>query len=125
MNVRRESLEEYLKSIFGLDVALKGIRKIGETVATEEDVKGFGYGSPLMVEYVKDGKVMSAVLSTMRVQQGFGHDHFSDRARILIWQNDTFGRLPRHVPSLDVGYFTSEGRLVSAGEAEEYFLLME
>ena len=125
MNVRRESLEEYLKSIYGRNVVLKGIRKMGETVATEEDVKGFGYGSPLMVEYVKDGRERSAVLSTMRVQQGFGHDHFSDRAGILIWQNDTFARLPRHVPSLDVGYFTPEGKLVSAGEAEEYFLLMD
>ena len=125
MNVRRESLEEYLKSIYGRNVVLKDIRKMGETVATKEDVKGFGYGSPLMVEYVKDGRELSAVLSTMRVQQGFGHDHFSDRAGILIWQNDAFARLRRHVPSLDVGYFTPEGKLVSAGEAEEYFLLMD
>jgi len=125
LEVRRDSLEEYLKSIYGQQVRLKGIRKMGETVATEEDVKGFGYGAPLMVDYVKDGKVMSAVLSTMRAQKGFGHDHFSDRAGILIWQNDVFARLPRHVASLDVGYFTPEGRLVSAGEAEEYFLLME
>jgi tRNA A-37 threonylcarbamoyl transferase component Bud32 len=125
LDVKRESLEEYLKSIYGRQVELKGIRKMGETVATQEDVKGFGYGSPLMVEYVKEGRNISAVLSTMRIQQGFGHDHFSDRAGILIWQNDAFPRLPKHVASLDVGYFTADGRLVSAGEAEEYFLLME
>ena len=56
---------------------------------------------------------------------GFGHDHFSDRARIMIWQNSTFAKLPKHVPSLDVGYFTDKEKLVSAGNAREYFLLME
>jgi len=71
---------------------------MGETIPTTEDVKGFGYGSPLLVEYEIKGKKGSAVLSSMRVQHGFGHDHFSDRARIMIWQNATFASLPKHVP---------------------------
>jgi len=98
---------------------------MGETIPTSEDVKGFGYGSPLLVEFQVKGKRGSAVLSTMRAQYGFGHDHFSDRARIMIWQNATFSSLPKHVPSVDVGYFTEKGKLVSAGDAVEYFLLME
>lgn len=125
MDLKRENLEAYLKSLYGDDLLLLSMRKMGETIPTTEDVKGFGYGSPLLVEYEAKGKKGSAVLSTMRVQHGFGHDHFSDRARILIWQNSTFGKLPRHVPSLDVGYFAGDGSLVSAGDATEYFLLME
>lgn len=125
MDLKRESVEDYLCSLFGTDVKLLSMRKMGETIPTTDDVKGFGYGAPLLVEYTRKGKKGSAVLSTMRVQRGFGHDHFSDRARILIWQNATFGKLPRHVHSLDVGYFTEDGRLVSAGAAKEYFLMME
>ena len=125
MDLKRENIEAYLRDLIDQDLELQSLRRMGETIPTTEDVKGFGYGAPLLVEYVSGGKKGSAVLSTMRVQHGFGHDHFSDRARILIWQNATFGKLPKHVPSLDVGYFTGDGRLVSSGEAKEYFLMME
>ncbi len=125
MDLLKENLEAYLKGLFGKELSIVSVRKLGETIPTAEDVKGFGYGSPLMVDYQIGGMESSCVLSTMRVQHGFGHDHFSDRARILIWQNAAFSHLPKHVRSLDVGYFTPEGRLVSAGDASEYFLLME
>ena len=125
MDLKRESIEEYLRCLIDRDLELLNLRKIGETIPTTEDVKGFGYGAPLLIEYVSGGKKRSAVLSTMRVQHGFGHDHFSDRARILLWQNSTFGKLPKHVPSLDVGYFTADGEMISSGKAKEYFLLME
>ena len=125
MDLKKANLEAYLKRLYGRDLVLISTRKMGETIATTEDVKGFGYGSPLLVEYEAGGEKGSAVISSMRVQHGFGHDHFSDRARIMIWQNSSFNHLPRHVRSLDVGYFTEKGKLVSAGQAREYFLLME
>ena len=125
MDLKKANLEAYLKRLYGRDLVLVSTRKMGETIATTEDVKGFGYGSPLLVEYEAKGEKGSAVLSSMRVQHGFGHDHFSDRARIMIWQNSSFNHLPKHVKSLDVGYFTDKGKLVSAGQAREYFLLME
>ncbi|HWQ18701.1 MAG TPA: aminoglycoside phosphotransferase family protein, partial [Methanotrichaceae archaeon] len=115
MDIKRENIESYLQSRFGPDLKLLRTSKMGETIPTTEDVKGFGYGAPLMLEYTQGGKLGSVVLSTMRVQYGFGHDHFSDRAQILIWQNATFGKLPKHVHSQDVGYFTDDGRLVSSG----------
>ncbi|MCJ7443479.1 MAG: aminoglycoside phosphotransferase family protein [Methanotrichaceae archaeon] len=125
MDLKRENLELYLRSILGEDLELLGFRKIGETLSLNEDVKGFGYGSPLLLEYIRQGSKESAVISTMRVQHGFGHDHFSDRAKVLIWQNSVFNKLPKHVHSIDVGYFTELGHLVSTGAAKEYFLLME
>lgn len=125
MDLKRENIESYLQSRFGPDLKLLKMSKMGETIPTTEDVKGFGYGAPLMLEYTQGGKLGSVVLSTMRVQYGFGHDHFSDRAQILIWQNATFGNLPKHVHSQDVGYFTDDGRLVSSGAATEYFLVMD
>ena len=125
MDLKKANLEAYLKKLYGRDLVLISTRKMGETIATTEDVKGFGYGSPLLVEYEAGGEKGSAVISSMRVQHGFGHDHFSDRARIMIWQNSAFNHLPNHARSLDVGYFTEKGKLVSAGDAREYFLLME
>jgi hypothetical protein len=125
LDLKKENIEVYMRGLIDQDLELLSLRRMGETIPTTEDVKGFGYGAPLLIEYVTEGKRGSAVLSTMRIQHGFGHDHFSDRAGILIWQNATFGKLPKHVPSLDVGYFTGDGRLVSSGEAKEYFLIME
>jgi hypothetical protein len=125
MDLKRKDVERYLQDLIGREVKLLSVRTMGETIATSEDVKGFGYGSPLLIEYQSDGKVQSAVLSSMRVQHGFGHDHFSDRAQVLIWQHSTFGNLPRHARSIDAGYFTEGGQLRSCGDAQEYFLLME
>src|SRR5512136_1745058 len=104
MDLKRENLESYLRGLLGEDLELLETRKMGDTIASSEDVKGFGYGSPLLMEYVLSGRKGWAVLSTMRIQHGFGHDHFSDRARILIWQGSVFNNLSKHVRSIDVGY---------------------
>jgi len=59
----------------------------------------------------------------------FGHEHMADRAQSLLWAHDAFGRLPRHVASLDVGALRSSGALgpalVPLGNAEELFMLAE
>ncbi|MDF0591535.1 phosphotransferase family protein [Candidatus Methanocrinis natronophilus] len=125
MDLQRGTVEAYLRSVAGEDAELVGMRKLAETIPTTEDVKGFGYGSPVLLEYSAGGMVRSAVLSTMRVQEGFGHDHFSDRAQVLLWQHSAFGGLPKHARSMDVGYFDEGGKLTSCGDAREFFILME
>lgn len=125
MDLKREAVEAYLRSLAGVDARLIGMKTLGDTTPTTEDVKGFGYGSPVLLEYQVDGEAKSAVLSTMRVQEGFGHDHFSDRAQVLLWQHSTFGGLPKHARSIDVGYFNPDGKLSSCGKAREFFILME
>lgn len=125
MQLRIKAVEEYLTGLYG-EARVTGIGELGGMpVEVEEGIKGFGYGKPYLIEFEAKGKTNSVVLSTMRVQKGFGHDHFSDRAAILIWQNSVFNKLPGHVRSLDVGYFTHDGELFSSGKAEEYFILME
>lgn len=125
MDLKREAVEAYLRSLESEDAELVGMKTLGETIPTTEDVKGFGYGSPVLLEYRAGGETRSAVLSTMRVQEGFGHDHFSDRAQVLLWQHSAFGGLPKHARSMDVGYFSSDGDLSSCGDAQEFFILME
>lgn len=125
MQLQVKAVEDYLTGLYG-KANVTAISELGGMpVKVEEGIKGFGYGKPYLIDFESGGKKRSVVLSSMRVQKGFGHDHFSDRAQILIWQNSVFNNLPGHVHSLDVGYFTKEGELYSAGKADEYFILME
>ena len=120
-----KNIEDYLRERFGASAKIDGMRELGgPSTVGEKEIKGFGYGKPYLIEFTVDGQGRSVVLSSMK-QDRFGHDHFSDRAQDLLWQHSACNTLPRHVRSLDVGYFTSDGRLSSAGEAEEYFILRE
>jgi aminoglycoside phosphotransferase (APT) family kinase protein len=55
----------------------------------------------------------------------FGHEHMADRAQAMLWDYHSYGRLPRHVPALDVGAFTEKGTLFSISQAEELFVLTQ
>src|SRR5271156_5522697 len=119
--LEREAVERYLRSILGNDVRVVDLRRLGET----EEGKGFGYGVPIRVDYeLAVGRRESAVLHTMG-PGSFGHEHMSDRARILLWSHQVFNRLPRHVRSLDVGGLDRNGDLASLGQVEELCLLTE
>lgn len=117
-----DRLEEYLSSLHGKRVKVHSVHEIGKTGA--EKLKGFGYGRPFLIRYSVERENKNIVLETM-APNTFGHDHFSDRAQVLLWEHSTFNKLPGHVHSLDVGAFTPDGRIISAGEAEEFFLLTE
>lgn len=116
------AIDDYIKAVFGSDARVVQVSELGHPAA---ELKGFGYGKPYQITFTLNGELRSAVLSSMRRDGGFGHDHFSDRAQILIWQHATFGSLPQHVRAFDVGYFTRDGRMRSAGDADEYFILMD
>ena len=65
-----------------------------------------------MIEFTVNGDARQVVLETMK-PGGFGHDHFADRAAVLLLQHSTFNRLPRHVRSVDVGSFASDCETLS------------
>lgn len=120
----REEVEKYLSEVFAKPVRLVRILPMGAEPG-EKELKGFGYGKPYAVDYIVEGEMRSSVLSSMKVQKGFGHDTFADRASNILWQNMAFNTLPKHVRSLDAGFFTKYGGLKSAGEADEFFILMD
>ena len=120
-------LESYLGSVYEKPVKISRFYPLGKKGSqnVNEDIKGFGYGMPYLIDFQLEGRNRSIVLETMR-PEGFGHDHFSDRAQILLWQHSVFSKLPRHVHSVDVGAFASDGEpLKSLGECREFFLLTE
>jgi len=118
-----ETVERYLNSVIGSKIRVIRLVELGELDAKSE--KGFGYGTPIRVDYQVAGRdYHSAVLHTM-APGDFGHEHMADRARVLLWSHQAFNQLPRHVRSLDVGGFESGGNLVSLGNVEEFCLLTE
>ena len=145
----QEALRDYLASKLGRPLKITSVKELGLESEGEagkagkagkaeeagkageergQEIKGFGYGKPYFVkfEFERGGgkEVKEVVVSSMK-GNGFGHDHFSDRAQVLIWQHHAFNTLARHVKSLDLGYFTKDGRMKSASDAEEYFIVCE
>lgn len=115
-------LEEYLSTLHRGKVKILSVHELGKT--GQKDLKQFGYGKPLLIQFTVHDRTLSVVLETMS-ENSFGHDHFSDRAQSLLWENDCSNRLPKHVHSLDAGAFRKDGTMVSLGEAEEFFLVTD
>ncbi len=113
--------EKFLSDHFGQPVK---VIRIGNLLAESSDeLKGFGYGSPLVIEFDIEGEKKKLVFSTMR-GDSFGHDFRADRIANLALAYDTFNLLPQHVKAVDFGFFTKNG-LLSLKEAEEPFLVTQ
>jgi len=126
LRISRESLRGYLASLYCQEVEVLSVWVLGgKESKASEDLKGVGYGFPYVIEFSVGGKVKRVVLETMR-SEGFGHDHFVDRAQILLWKHSAFNKLPKHVRSVDVGAFGKKSEcLVSLGECNEFFILTD
>jgi Phosphotransferase enzyme family len=119
-----ETIQRYLASLKREPVRVLRLVALGQEQG-EKTIKFWGYGSPIRVEYQVPGQAPeSLVLHTMRPGP-FGHEHMADRAQVLLWSNQAFRSLPRHVRSLDVGGIGPGGTLLSIGDVEEFFLLTE
>lgn len=115
----RESLEDYLSSLRKGKVEVLGVRELRDEDSADQ-IKGFGYGVPLLIEAICQGARERLVLHTVS-RNGFGHERHSDRAASLLLDYATFDVLPRHVRSLDVGAFAQGERLISLGVTDEFF----
>ena len=115
------ALEAYLRGVHRARVSKVRVTPMG---GGRQGDKGYGYGIPLRLDYEVDGKPRRAVLESVRPGP-FGHEHMADRAQLMLWAHDAFGRLPRHVASLDVGAARKGGELVPLGDAEEFFMVAD
>lgn len=117
------AVAKYLETLFGAPVRVLSLSEEGKQEKAG-DLKSYGYGSPLFIEFEVRGERRKAVLETMS-PSSFGHDHFSDRAQAILWEHSAFNTLPRHVRSLDCGVFLESGEALSVGKAREFFLLTD
>ena len=121
--LKKEEVERYVRSVLGVPATVLNLAPLGEHDG--KDVKGYGYGTPVRVDFqVEEGERRSVVLHTISPGP-FGHEHMADRAQELIWEHQAFNHLPRHLRSLDLCGFEAGGRLASAGSVEEFGLLTE
>lgn len=122
-DLAREQLEPYLESLVGAPVRVLGLAPLGEEVRTGA-VKQYGYGTPVLIEYETAGERRKAVLETV-CPGPFGHEQMEDRAQMILGSSRAYNALPLHARSFDVGAFRKGGSLVSLGQMEELFLLVE
>jgi phosphotransferase family enzyme len=115
-------VQDYLSSYFAAPVRVVALAPLGG--GTAADLKGYGYGTPVRVDYERSGIRGSAVLETV-APGPFGHEHMADRAQILFTSHAANNRLPLHVRTLDVGAFRGDGTLASLGDVDEFFILNE
>ena len=115
------ALERYLGLLHGRAVRDVRVQALG---GGRQGDKGYGYGIPLRIDYQLDGRSRRVVVETVRPGP-FGHEHMADRAQAMLWAHGAFGKLPRHVASLDVGAVRASGELVPLGNAEELFMVVE
>ena len=117
------ALAPYLEGLFGRPVEVLDVKPLGES--QDADVKGFGYGVPLAVCCRVGDDMRKLVVARTKPVQGFGHDYPADRAWQALYAHVAYNGFPRHVRSLDVGFRRAAGDLVSAGDATEFFQVVE
>lgn len=121
--LKKAALEAYLQSRFGPTAKLVAYGPIGKETKGAR-YKQYGYGAPVRLTCRIGQQVRQVVLETMSPGP-FGHEHMADRAQAMLWDYDSYGRLPGHVKAVDVGAFTKQGELMSVAPATEYFVLTE
>jgi hypothetical protein len=123
--IEREALTRYLARLFQAPVEILALEPLGSAAGKARDPKGFGYGVPFAVECLVAGTPRGLVVSRTRPAQGFGHDYPADRAWQALYAHGAYNSFPQHAASLDVGFLRASGELVSAGDAVEFFQLVE
>ncbi len=120
-----EVLVGHLEQLGFEDVCVDRVVPLGEEETTPiRELKQYGYGRPLRVDFRSAEGRHTVVLRTARPDI-FGHDRLSDRAQVMILSHQTFNEIPRHIRSLDVGAISRDGSLISLAEAEEFYLITD
>ena len=106
-------VENYLKERFGPDAHLISMERIGEGV----------HGGAYLLKWAK-GRVETRLIVKSLFPSGFGHDHYSDRAQVLLLAHANYNDMPKHVKAVDV-LGESPVRLISLKDAREFYMIME
>lgn len=114
VDLKEGSLKRYLDSVFDGSITNIKIQKLGEGCV----------GTGFALDFNVDGKPHKKILKTL-FTSNLGMDHFSDRAGSLLLAHSHYAKIPNHIESSDVCGITKDGEIISVGEAQEFFILME
>ena len=108
-----KKVDLYLKEQFGPGAELKGMERTGK------GTHGTGY----LVTFTLPGEEQQVIMKSLS-PSGFGHDHYSDRAQVLLLAHSNYNEMDNHIKALDV-VGDSPDRLISLKEAREFYIFME
>jgi aminoglycoside phosphotransferase family enzyme len=106
-------IQKYLKKRYGRNTKLLGIDRLGKGI----------HGTAYRLRFENSHKEQHLIMKTLFPSE-FGHNHFSDRAQVLLLAHANYNEIPRHVKAIDVAGETPD-RFISMKEASEFYLFME
>ncbi len=106
-------VENYLKERFGQATRLISMEPLGEGV----------HGTAYRVKFSHPEGENRLIMKTL-FHSRFGHDHYSDRAQVLLLAQANYNEMPKHVRATDVVGESSD-RLISVKDAREFYIFME
>ena len=108
-----KKLEDYLKERFGPETRLRDMEPLGEGV----------HGRAFLIRFSTPQKEEHLIMKALFPSR-FGHDHYSDRAQVLLLANANYNEMPKHIKAVDV-VAESPTKLISVNDAKEYYIFME
>ncbi len=109
----RAKVEGYLKERFGDTARLMEMTPLGEGV----------HGTASLLRFQTPEGERHLIMKTVFPSR-FGHDHYADRAQVLLLAGANYNDMPKHIHAVDVVGETPTG-LISLGEAREFYIFME
>jgi serine/threonine protein kinase len=106
-------IENYLKERFGPEAGPISMEPLGEGV----------HGTAFRVRFNLPQGEKRLIMKTL-FHSRFGHDHYSDRAQVLLLAQSNYNEMPKHVRAADVVGESPE-RLISVKDAKEFYIFME
>jgi serine/threonine protein kinase len=106
-------VENYLKKCFGPETSLTGIQRLGKGI----------HGVAYLLRFMNSHEEQRLIMKTLFPSR-FGHDHYSDRAQVLLLANANYNDMPKHIKAVDV-VAESPDRLISVKDAKEFYIFME
>jgi hypothetical protein len=122
MEFELSEIKGYLENQFQKNVRIEEVKQLDGKATGTTALKQFGYGRPFLVSYKVDDRGGRIVFHKIR-RNAFGRERDDDRVAAVWLDFNTFNRLPRHVPALDMIVHTREGKIQSIHSADEVLLV--
>jgi Predicted aminoglycoside phosphotransferase len=121
VDIKLENLKKYLEEVYGTNVDIINLHGVK---VEKGEIKGYGYGIPLIVEYKVNGMIKKAVIETVK-EDIFGHEYLSDRVANIVLAYKTYNRLHKHAKAISIGYFDDKNEILMIKDFKEFFILVE
>ncbi len=109
----KTKVDNYLKERFGPGTTLESMEPLGEGV----------HGTAHLLIFKTPGREEHLIMKTLFPSR-FGHDHYADRAQVLLLAQANYNDMPKHIKAVDVVGESVDG-LISLKDTREFYVFME